>query len=168
MITRKLTRDIGFINISDSFVHYKNGVDSSKLLDDLCKIMKVTRQSTNKPHYICGSIESDILIECIIADIVPNEQYQKDLVKILTALQIRNLLEKKIIAKIPTIANPSLKKCAVILEGTYGTKEPLLVFLKANKFMVDEFAHLESGLDALLTYDIDYIQEQLVLLKQII
>lgn len=167
-ITRKLTKQIGYEEVSSSFVHYKANVDSAILLDNLYIILKVTRKSTSKPSYICSSIDSDKLIENNIADIVPISQYQKDIVKILTALLIRNIIEKKMRIKAPSITGRTLGSYASQYAVLYGESDPLLKFYNSNKFMIDEFAHLESGVDALLTYDIDYIKNQLNILKLII
>ncbi|WP_264229513.1 hypothetical protein [Acholeplasma laidlawii] len=166
LIKRREVKEIGFNSLSDDFVHYKN-VDSNQLLNDIEKVLKLNRISTTKPSYFKTSIDTDILIEEIIRDIGTKEQYDKELSKIMTSLLIRNILEKKIRAfvSVPS-GRTNMSKLVDIYRTTYGD-DNLISFYNKNKAMVNEFAHLESGIDALLTYDIEYIDDQLRVLKLI-
>lgn len=167
-ITRKMTKNIGFDNISNFFVHYKSGVNSEELVKDLYCILKVDRRSNVRPPYICSSIDSDLLIEGVISDISSNKQYDKDLGKILTALLIRNLIEKKMTSKVSSSTDVTLGDCVRTYKARFGDIDPLYMFYISNKFMINAFAHLESGVDALLTYDNDHIIDQLKLLRLIV
>jgi hypothetical protein len=167
-ITRKKTKDIGFTDVSNKFVHYDLSIDSAKLVDDLFGILKILRKTTVTPRYICHGISTDDLIESNINDITPDEQYKKDIIKLLTAILIRNILEKKILSKISKTVETKLSEYVDNYLKIYGASDKLFMFYKSNKFMVDEFAHLESGVDALLTYEIEFIQDKLIELKSLV
>lgn len=166
-IKRCTIKQIGFTNVSNNFVHYEPNVDSSKLLDDLCQILNITRKATNTPSYICKVIASDLLIESIIIDIKLVNQYDEDITKVLLALLIRNIVEKKMKLANNLIDGKTLTKCAEQYKEFVSDSDSLYLFYNANKFMIDEFAHIESGVDALLTYDREYIEEKLKIIKMI-
>ena len=127
----------------------------------------MTRKSVRKPTYFRTGIDTDILLEEIIGDIGTHRQYDKEISKIMTALLIRNLLEKKIKSAITVPrGRTSMSKLAYLYQSKNG-QDDLILFYRKNKAMVNEFAHLESGIDALLTYDIEYIAEQLTILRSL-
>ena len=167
-ITRKTVKQIGFKDVSDYFVHYEQNVDSSKLLDDLSSILKISRKSTSLPSYICSSIDSDQLIQNIIDDIPSINQYDVDITKVLLALLIRNIVEKKMKLRNPLITGDTLTECAKQYKSLVSDSDLLYQFYSANKFMIDEFAHIESGVEALLTYDREYVENQLEKIKVIV
>lgn len=165
-ITRERTKIIGFKDISNDIAHYNSSVDSEKLLDNLVILLKLSRKSTNKPEYFKSSTPTDLLLESIINDIGRVKQFEKELSKIMSAVLIRNLLEKKFVSSIEITIERTLSDYAKTYHSKKGN-DAIYMFYMKNKAMVDEFAHLESGIDALLTYDDDYIKKQLALIKSL-
>lgn len=157
-VLRKDVKKIGFNNISNYFVHYDNNVNSLQLLKDVNDFMINDYNDIVLPTYFCSSIPTDDLIREIIFEIGCVKEFQLEISKILYALLIRNTLEKKFLSGAKR-GPRSLSGVAEDYQRVHG-KDNLYNFYVRNKTLVNDFAHIESGTDVLLTYSYEEVDRK--------
>lgn len=158
-ISRKMVMKTGFIEISDSFVHYNANVNSRNLLKNIELFMKNPVVDEIVPNYFCDSIPSDELLLKIISDIGLTTQFDTEISTILYSLLIRNILEKRFLNGTSGLEGKPLGTIAEEYKDSHGS-DALHKFYLLNKTMVDDFAHIESGTKILLSYDLSTVMEK--------
>lgn len=153
---RRDVKEIGFNLLSNLFVHYNGHFDSQDLLNKISSFMITEYNDSVLPPYFLTNASSEVLIYELICDIGIGTQYDKEIVTILYSLLIRNIIEKKFLGGSPRAGRISLRQIANNYKSANG-EDDLYRFYILNKTLVDDFAHIEAGIDVLLTYDYTYV-----------
>lgn len=166
ILSREKVKEIGFGDISNSFVHYDSSVNSIKLLRDVESFMRISIKDITLPSYFCASIDSTVLIEKLINDIGITTQFDIEIITILYSILVRNSLEKRMLSGRTRLPRESLGEIAGNYKNING-EDKIYRYYILNKTMVDDFAHIESGTEVLLAYDLDTVKAKYNELKTI-
>lgn len=159
MLKREDIKTIGFNDVSNNIMHYNANVDAVKLISELKKSLKATFKGTVSNQFTKVNDTIDLLKTTIQAledtNIYKEQtvtQFGKELIVILKGILLRVSVEKEMLGSLPRPPRQTLESTFNLYLSNPNKKDDLVVFYKKNKGILNDFSHLDNGIEVLFNY----------------
>lgn len=162
LIKRAEIRNVGFKDFSNQIMHFNKSINADGLINTIDQYLKMNfsgsvfkplqrrRSTVGILHYLLSFLKD---VSNYTSSVLP--QFAREFIVMTNGILLRTSLEKRLLCKKIRGPKQEIGDIAEIFAKSHSKNHPLYEFYLRNKSILNDFCHLESGIEVMFNYDED-------------